>query len=52
MFRSPFLRGGSGREALLEGQEWSGVPPRRSGVVGSPSLRAGSGQETLPVGRE
>ena len=53
---------GSGRKALLEVWEWSGVSPKGLGVIGRPpggqgvfersSRRAGSGQETLPEGRE
>ena len=39
---------GSGREALPDVWEWSGGPPRCSGVVGRPSQMSGSGRESLP----
>ena len=39
---------GSGREALPDVRECSGVPPKRPRVVGRPSRMSGSGQEALP----
>ena len=39
---------GSGREALPEVREWSGVPPGYPRVVGKPSRMSRSGQEVLP----
>ena len=42
----------SGREALLEGREWSGGSPGGPGVVGRPAQRAGTGLEVLSVVRE
>ena len=48
----PSRRAGSGEEALLEGQEWSGGPSRGLGVVSRLSQRAGSGQNALPKGRK
>ena len=48
----PLWRAGSGREALQEGQEWSGGPPGGPGEVERPSWRATSGPEVIPEGRE
>ena len=42
----------SGREALLEVREWSGVPPGYPGVVGRSSRMSESGQEAFPYVRE
>ena len=39
---------GSGREALPNVQEWSGVPLGSPEVVGRPSRMYGSGQDALP----
>ena len=52
MVGRPSLRDESGREALLEGREWSRVPQYRLGVVVRPYCRAGSGREALQEGRE
>ena len=38
----------SGREALLDVQEWSGCLPECPGVVGRPFKMSGSGREALP----
>ena len=42
----------SGREALPDDREWSGVPPEYLGVFGRPSWMTQSGQEALPDVRE
>ena len=52
MFGRPLLRVGSGREAILEGREWSDGHHRESGVVRRPSVRVRSGPEAIPEGRE
>ena len=38
----------SGREAILNVRELSGVPPGCPGVVGRPSWKSGSGREAFP----
>ena len=43
---------GSGREAILGGQEWSEGPPEGSGEVEWPSRRDGSSWEALSEGRD
>ena len=57
--RVALQRAGSDRESLKEDwedlpedQEWSGGPPRVSGVVGRASQKARSGWEALTKGRE
>ena len=41
----------SGREALPDDREWSGVHIEEQGVVGKSYRRAGSGREAILVGR-
>ena len=43
---------GSGREALTEVREWSGVTFESPGGVGRPSRMFGSGREAFPNVRE
>ena len=43
---------GSGREALSNVRDWSGVPPGCPGVVERPSGMSENGRETLPDIRE
>ena len=43
---------GSGREALTEVREWSGVTFKSPKGVGRPSQMSGSGPEYLPEVRE
>ena len=43
---------GSGREAIMEGREWSGGPPGGPGQVERPTWRARSGPEVIPEGQE
>ena len=43
---------GSIREALPHVREWSGDPPKCSGVVGRPSRMSKSGRKFLPEARE
>ena len=62
MFESPSRMSGSGRLALTDVQEWSGVPSRWPGVVvsplecpavvGSPFRMSGYGREAFPDVRE
>ena len=43
---------GSGREALADVREWSGVPPGCPVMFGSFSRMSGSSREALPYVRE
>ena len=52
MVGRPYWRAGSGREALLEDQEWLRGPLGGLGVVGRLFQRARSGWEALPESRE
>ena len=47
MVGRPSRRAGSIREAHLEGQEWSGGPPRRDGSDWESTRMAGCGREAL-----
>ena len=45
-----FWRAGRGGEAILDGQQELGAPPKGSAGVGRPSWRAGRGREAIPDG--